>query len=72
MQQVNLLSDIQFDYVNYKGIKGKRDVKVWNIYFGSTDFHTESQWLMKAWDYDKQDIRIFAMKDMSNVVVISD
>lgn len=72
MQQVNLLSDIQFDYVNWKGIKSKRDVKVWNIYFGSTEFHSEQQWLMEAWDYDKQDVRIFAMKDMSNVVVISD
>lgn len=58
---------IGFDYVNWKGEFGYREVKVDEILFGSTDYHKEEQWLMKAWDLNKQAERIFAMKDMSNV-----
>ncbi|MDX5884961.1 hypothetical protein [Bacillus cereus group sp. BfR-BA-00999] len=37
------------------------------IYFGSTEYHKEPQWLMKAFDLVKNEERAFAMKDMSNV-----
>lgn len=58
---------IGFDYVNWKGEFGHREVKVEEILFGSTDYHKKEQWLMKAWDMNKQAERIFAMKDMTNV-----
>ncbi|MGD6876878.1 hypothetical protein [Bacillus infantis] len=56
-----------FDYVNWKGIKGRRRVIAESITFKSTDFHKEEQWIMMALDMDKQETREFAMKDMSNV-----
>lgn len=71
MLKINLLDDIEFDYINWKGEFGKREIKVWNIYFGSTEFHGEEQWLLEGWDYHKQVVRVFAMKDMSNIIVIS-
>ncbi len=58
---------LEFDYTNWKGVKGHREVKVVRIYFGSTDYHKEQQWLMKAFDLAKNEERVFAMKDMSNV-----
>jgi hypothetical protein len=54
--------------VNWKGIPGHRKIQVARIYFGSTEYHPEEQWLLEALDIDKKEYRIFAMKDMSNVV----
>jgi hypothetical protein len=58
---------IQFDYVNWKGKKSHRIVISKQIYFGSTEYHPELQWLMIAHDVDKCEERAFAMKDMTNV-----
>lgn len=58
---------LEFDYVNWKGIKGHRSVEVQGIYYGFTDFHKEPQWILEAYDLDKRESRDFAMKDMSNV-----
>lgn len=68
MREISFGSIIEFDYVNWKGIKGQRKVEVRKFYYGSTDFHPEEQWLIEAWDYDKKAYRIFAAKDMSNVI----
>ena len=32
------------------------------IFYGSTERHSEMQWLMEAFDFDKQQDRIFALK----------
>lgn len=53
-----------FRYTNYKKEAGMRKVHPRKIYFGSTEYHPTKQWLMKAWDYNKEDFRIFAMNDM--------
>ncbi|MGN4822136.1 hypothetical protein [Bacillus cereus group sp. MYBK139-2] len=58
---------LEFDYINWRGVKGHREVKVVQIYFGSTEYHKEPQWLMAGLDLVKQEKRVFAMKDMSNV-----
>ena len=54
----------QFEYINYKGIKSTRNVIPMSLYFGSNDFHTENQWLMVAYDLDKQCERTFALNDI--------
>lgn len=61
---------ISFDYVNWKGEAGKRTVVVNGIYFGQNEWHKEAQWLMRAWDLEKDSFREFAMKDMSNVQIV--
>jgi predicted DNA-binding transcriptional regulator YafY len=58
---------IEFDYVNWKSEKATRKVKVFSIWFGSTEYHKQEQWLIKGFDYGKKDTRTFAMRDMSNV-----
>jgi hypothetical protein len=58
---------IEFDYLNWKSVFGHREIRVKRIYFGSTEYHPTQQWLMEGYDLEKKDIRIFAMKDMSNV-----
>jgi predicted DNA-binding transcriptional regulator YafY len=62
--------ELMFDYVNWRGEKGSRRVIANRIYFGSTEYHKEPQWIMAAYDFEKKADREFAMKDMSNVVII--
>lgn len=58
---------LEFDYVNWKGKKGHRSVEIQGIFYGSTDYHPEPQWILEAYDLDKRESRDFAMKDMTNV-----
>lgn len=58
---------LTFTYKNWRGEIAERNVLVDFVYFGSTEFHPEPQWLMRAKDLDKGEWRDFAMKDMSNV-----
>jgi hypothetical protein len=69
MEKVEVTSGsyIEFDYINYKQVKGHRKVKVQRISFGSTKHHPEEEWLLEAIDMDKNEERIFAMKDMTNI-----
>ena len=55
---------IKFEYTNYKGITSIRHVVPEGIRFGHTKWHKEDQWLLKAFDLDKNAIREFAVKDI--------
>lgn len=54
---------LKFNYVNYRGVRSVRTATPREFYFGSTDYHPEKQWLMRAFDHDKEALRIFALKD---------
>lgn len=51
-------------YTNWKGVTSTRHIMPKRLYFGSTEWHTEAQWLLEAFDVDKQVVRTFAMKDI--------
>lgn len=55
-------------YTNYKGETCERNITPINLYWGSTEFHPEEQWLLSALDNDKNQVRDFALKDMSPIV----
>lgn len=59
-------STVSFTYINYKGEKKTRIVKPIKIWFGSTIYHTKKQWLLNAFDIEKNDYRDFAMQDIEN------
>ncbi len=52
-------------YTNYKGETGMRSIVPEKIWFGSTEWHKDEQWLLDAYDIDKAAIRNFALKDIS-------
>ena len=58
------IKPLKFKYKNWKGITAIRTVIPEKIYYGSTEFHKESQWLMEAFDLDKDATRTFAVKDI--------
>lgn len=51
-------------YRNYKGVVSERTIVAWKLYWGSTEYHPEPQWILTAWDESKKDYRDFALKDM--------
>lgn len=55
---------VEIDYVNWQRVRSKRLIRPVRLYFGSTEYHHESQWLLEAFDQDKQAGRTFAMKDI--------
>lgn len=70
MEQSLLISDdnikkqVKILYTNYKGETSFRTVIPINIWYGSTDWHLESQWLLNAIDTEKKAQRSFALKDI--------
>jgi hypothetical protein len=63
-------STINCLYTNHRGETALRNIKVTEIYFGSTTWHPEEQYLMRGIDLDKNSERIFAMRDMQHVIHI--
>jgi hypothetical protein len=55
---------LRFEYKNWKGEVSLRKAIPIEIWYGYTDYHTSEQWMMKAWDVDKQAKRDFAMRDI--------
>lgn len=66
--------DITFTYTNHRGKTSVRFARPINFCFGSTEYHPEPQWLMHAFDLDKNAERTFAMKDIKDwgLYVVSD
>ena len=53
-------------YTNYKGVTGIRHIIPISITFGHNEWHKEDQWLLIAFDLDKEAERTFAMKDIKS------
>lgn len=51
-------------YINWKGEVAWRTVLPKKIWFGSTEWHREEQWLLKALDMERGAERDFALKDI--------
>lgn len=56
---------LKFVYRNHQDIISTCKVHPRRIRYGVTPYHTEPQWLMEAYDLDKQALRTFVMADMS-------
>lgn len=55
---------VSIAYTNWRGETAQRIIIPDSIYFGSTQWHPEPQWLLRALDVEKQAMRDFAMKDI--------
>lgn len=51
-------------YTNYKGNTSLRRIIPKEVLFASNEWHKEKQWLLIAFDVDKQADRTFALKDV--------
>ncbi len=55
---------VRFTYTNHKGEVASRLVRPIRLWFGSTAWHSEPQWLLEAFDIDKLSTRDFAMSSI--------
>jgi predicted DNA-binding transcriptional regulator YafY len=55
---------VKIVYTNYRGETAMRHVTPKSIRFGETEWHRESQWILDAFDHDKNADRSFAIKDI--------
>jgi predicted DNA-binding transcriptional regulator YafY len=52
---------ISFDYSNHRGERGFRKVLPFRLWFGVTEFHPAPQWFLRAWDFNRNAMRDFAI-----------
>lgn len=64
-----MIKAVRIIYTNYRNETAERRIVPMEIWFGSTEWHKEEQWLLKAEDLDKQAMRDFAVKDISGWIV---
>ncbi len=55
---------VQILYTNYRGETAYRQILPEKIWYGSTEWHPENQWLLDAVDIEKDALRNFAMQDI--------
>lgn len=55
---------VKIIYTNYRDETAERVIEPISIWFGSTEWHKEEQWLLKAIDIEKNAERDFALKDI--------
>lgn len=72
MRPSNLKIDVQIDYTNYRGKRATRRIKPICMKFGANQWHTEPQYLMLAYDYEKESLREFVMKDIHSWKVLDE
>lgn len=53
-----------FEYKNWEGKTATRRVIPISFWYGTTEWHREEQWLLKALDVEKNAERDFAVKDI--------
>ena len=58
---------ITFLYKNWKGKTSYRECVVMGVFYGETEYHKGKQFLLKGFDLDKNEERIYAIKDMSEI-----
>lgn len=56
---------LEIDYVNHRGERALRKIVPEKIWWGTTEWHPKSQWLMRAYDVGKEAWRDFALKDIN-------
>lgn len=55
------------DYTNWRGETARRSIRPIRMWWGKTEWHPEEQWMLTAWDCEKDAIRDFAWQDMRPV-----
>ena len=59
---------IRMIYQNYRGEVSERRVVPRRIRFGATEYHPKLQWLMDAFDLDRNEERAFALCDIKHFI----
>jgi predicted DNA-binding transcriptional regulator YafY len=58
---------VKFVYTNWRGETSERQVEMYAVFWGATEWHPEPQWMLQAFDLEKREHRLFAMRDIKDV-----
>jgi predicted DNA-binding transcriptional regulator YafY len=71
-QPIKVASDlhkaVSIVYTNYRGETARRRIIPQRVWFGATKWHPDEQWLLDAFDVEKQSARSFALRDIQSYV----
>lgn len=56
---------IKVRYTNYRGETAIRTIIPLRFYVGATQYHPKEQWLLEVWDVERDALRVYALKDIS-------
>jgi len=59
---------VRIVYTNYKGETSERTIIPRRMWLGETQWHPGTQWLLDAFDLDKQADRSFAVRDIHRII----
>lgn len=62
--KMNNEKKIRIIYTNYRNETNIREIIPLKIWFGHNEWHKDDQWILDAFDIDKNADRSFAMKDI--------
>lgn len=57
----DVIDAVRVRYVNHRGEESVRRVLPTRLWWGSTAWHPEPQWLLDVWDFDRRGGRTYAM-----------
>lgn len=55
------LKHLLVDYTNHRGERAIRQIMPIRLYFGSTQWHPQEQWMLEVYDHDKDAVRDYAI-----------
>lgn len=58
------MKKVKIIYTNWRGETSERLIIPIKIWFGSTKWHNDKQWFIRALDVEKNEERDFALKDI--------
>ena len=61
------LKAIKVVYKNWRGEEAVRNIIPIGLYWGSTEYHKDKQWLLDVYDIDKDANRTYAFKDIKYI-----
>jgi hypothetical protein len=59
-----LNSTLRITYKNYRNVIEERVVTPKSVFYGSTRYHPDEQWLLEARCHSRKDNRVFAIRDI--------
>jgi predicted DNA-binding transcriptional regulator YafY len=63
-EQIRERTAVSIYYRNHRGETSWRHIAPQKIWWGETEWHKGRQWLLQAWDLDKNAMRDFALADV--------
>ena len=54
---------IEFVYTSWRGETSTRRATPLRVLWGSSEWHPEPQWILRAFDHDREEVRDFALRD---------